>query len=114
MSTLQWIFIGFLCTLCFLLFRPGAKRREALLEAAASLEGAGEYEEACFRYAAAAGGAYREACREKVRDLWKAHGPFGFSAQLQKLRMEYCSVCTSCGEGYHHLIVSDIHKWVRE
>jgi hypothetical protein len=113
MSTLQWCFIAFLCLLYFLAFPREGKRRKAL-EAAAALEEAGEYEEACFRYAAIAGGAYRESCREKVRDLWKTHGPFDFSAQLQRLRAEYCSRCTSCGEGYHHMIVSIIRKWIRE
>ena len=113
MSILQWIFIAWLCLTPIYLARR-EKRREALLEAATLLEEAGEYEEACFRYAAAAGGAYGEACREKVKDLWEAHGPFDFSAELQKLRAGYCRCCTSCGEGYHHLIVSDIQKWIKE
>ena len=116
MSILEWIFVAWLCLtpICLFLSRAGQKGGEALLEAAVSLEQAGEYEEACFRYAVAASRGYQEMCRAKIRDLWEAHGPFDFSAQLQKLRSEYCSRCTSCGEGYYHLIVSDIHRWVRE
>ncbi|HXZ54761.1 MAG TPA: hypothetical protein VEH03_04830 [Burkholderiales bacterium] len=116
MSILEWIFVAWLCImpLYLLASRSGKGRGEALLDQAISLEEACNYEEACFRYAIAARSGYLELCRIKVRDLWKEHGPFDFSAQLKTLRADYCRCCTSCGEGFYHLVVSDIHEWIGE
>jgi len=116
MSIFEWIFVAwlFITPLYLLALWSGRKRGRALLDQAISLEEARNYEEACFRYAIAARSGYHELCRSKVRALWETYGPFDFSPQLEKLRAEYCCRCTSCGEGYHHLVVSDIQKWLRE
>ena len=91
-----------------------AKRGRLVFDQAASLEASGNYEDACFHYAVAANAGYQaKLCRKKIKNLWNAHGPFLFSEQLQKLKAEYCPDA-SCGEGFHHITVSDIHKWVKE
>ncbi|MGA1870767.1 MAG: hypothetical protein ACMUJM_19705 [bacterium] len=50
-------------------------------------------------------------CRKKVKDLWSSYGPFDFSEQSGTIKSEYCTY-SSCGQGFHHIIVSDIRKWI--
>jgi hypothetical protein len=90
------------------------KRGKNVFDEAVSLEESEKFADACFHYAVASNAGYQtEACKRKIRELWRAHGPFDFSEQQKKLQNEFCRD-TSCGEGFHHLTVSDIHKWVNE
>ncbi len=89
--------------------RSEVKRGEDLFALAKGMEDAGNYEAACFHYAAAANAGHRpQLCRQKVKDLWAGHGPFGFEEQLKETKAEYCRN-RSCGEGYHRVTLQSIH-----
>jgi hypothetical protein len=91
-----------------------AQRGRLFFDLAASREESGKFEDACFHYAIAANAGYRTAwCKNKVKDLWRSHGPFGFVEQLNRLKADYCRHA-GCGEGFHQLTVSGIHAWVGE
>lgn len=100
--------------LAFSFRRSEAKRGKLVFNLAASLAESGRHEDACFHYAVAANAGHEpELCRRRIRELWSSYGPFDFSEQLQKIKSESCRY-ESCGEGFYHITVSDIRRWVGE
>ncbi len=92
--------------------RSEDKRGKYVYGLAKTNEDKRNYEAACFHYAVAANAGYQSRlCHQKVKDLWNTYGPFEFLEQLKELKEEYCRD-QSCGEGYFHITVQDIHKIV--
>jgi len=104
----------FLAWVVFRSRKSGAKRGKIIFDRAASLERAGNFEDACFHYAVSARSGYQaDLSRRKVKELWDAHGPFLFSDQVQKFKKDNCrDAC--CGEELEHMTISHIHQWVKE
>jgi hypothetical protein len=94
------------------LLKDSPERIARLLEHAREAERNGKFEEACYSYAIleAARSPERQAAAEKVRLLWREHGPFTFDDIGEEMRSEYCSRSQSCGEGYHRGIVGDVRR----
>lgn len=79
---------------------------------ATDLEKNEDYAAACFYYAIAMNAGHNKMlCQKKIIELWHQHGPFNFKKQLEEVKAKYCCY-ESCGEGFHSLTVSDIHKLV--
>ncbi len=94
-----------------------SERRRGLMlfKAAIAMESKGLYSDACFQYALTAPTGYEtKACRDKIKTLWKEHGPFDFTKQMDILKKEYCSSHESCGEGYYQVTVSYIQDVIKD
>jgi hypothetical protein len=89
------------------------RRLEKLRKAAAEYERVGQYEDACYHYAMAAGGRVRHPLADEVRRLWHDHGPLSFEARGHAMALEYCEHDKSCGEGYHQIVLQDVRKIIK-
>ncbi len=95
--------------------RSEQKRGLILFKEATDMESKGQYANACFQYALTAPTGYKtKACRDKINILWKEHGPFDFTNQLEILKREFCSSHESCGEGYYQVTVSYIQEVIKD
>jgi hypothetical protein len=105
------VLVGILATAALVLFLRSENRRgRRLLDAALSAELSGDFETACFHYAAAAMAGFKtERCNRKALALWRESGPFEFRDVQEQLTQEYCEY-DSCGEGYHTLVVEHIRR----
>ncbi len=105
------VLVGILAIGAIILFLRSENRRgRRLFDTALSAELSGNFETACFHYAAAAmAGVKKERCNQKAVALWRDRGPFEFRDLWDKLRQEYCKY-DSCGEGYHALVIEHIRR----
>jgi hypothetical protein len=94
-----------------LVFKSGPNV-ELLLAHAREAEQDSRHEDACYHYAilAAVGGAESREWADKVRALWREHGPFTFESKGEEMRSGYCSKSESCGEGCHRGVVGDVQR----
>jgi len=86
------------------------RRGRRVFREAMAHENSGKFEQACYDYAIAmTTGFRRSACRQRIIRLWREHGPFQFSSQHDNELSNFCEY-ESCGEGFHQIILSDIHR----
>jgi len=97
-----------------LFWRSESRRGRRLFDIARGRELNGEFEEACFYYAAASMAGYQqETCYRKTVELWGSHGPFEFSQVLEQAKQESCRH-QSCGEGFCAITVDHVRKIVKD
>ena len=105
---------GIVVSLLVVARRRRRQTPSAVLEAAARYEAEGRVEAACYHYGIAAWRGAREVGASRVRELWRAHGPFSFAEASKDLRHSYCSRSASCGEAFDEVTLREIRRIVSE
>jgi hypothetical protein len=85
---MTWLAVlGIVATLGTAFWLASKRYVRSLFRSANEAEGAGEFEQAVYHYGEALYHRHPlpETCRTKIRELWRAYGPFRFAAQRSEL-----------------------------
>ena len=106
-------FVLFVTILLILLVWSESKLGRKHYKRAVSLEEEKKYDEACYYYGLAVlKWSKAKISKEKIRYLWKFHGPFDF-AKFLKASAEGCKR-TSCDEAGHEITVGMIKEIIEK
>jgi len=76
------------------------------------LEEQKEYKDACYKYAVAIlnGSLARKECRNKIKYLWKQHGPFDYSNVLEQIKKDGDTPegCSAAGHAATMSIIKEV------
>ena len=95
-----WVLLWFIWSIVFSV----RAYRDAL-----SLEKQGKYADACLRYLDASHVWNSALCKQKIRTLWRSHGPFDFSWKLEEIKKRN-DPAAGCDE---HALYDSI-EWIKK